>query len=196
VQGAALELHGWQATTDELERPDQIVMDLDPGEGVELPAIVAAAREVRARLEAAGLASFVKTTGGKGLHVVAPLVPKAGWAEVKGFAKAVADAMAADEPERYVATMSKAKRRGRILVDYLRNGRGRRRWRPTRRGRARGRRCRCRSTGASSTGGSGPPTSRWRTRRGGWRGSSATPGRISGRRRRRWGRKASAAKRA
>jgi bifunctional non-homologous end joining protein LigD len=124
VQGAALELHGWQATTDDLERPDQIVMDLDPGEGVELPAIVAAAREVRARLEAAGLESFVKTTGGKGLHVVAPLVPKAGWAEVKGFAKAVADAMAADAPERYVATVSKAKRRGRILVDYLRNGRG------------------------------------------------------------------------
>lgn len=124
VQGAALEIHAWQSTLVDLERPDQIVMDLDPGEGVDWPAIVAAAEAVRARLEAAGLAAFVKTSGGKGLHVVAPLAPAAGWDAVKGFAKAIADAMATDEPDAYVATVTKSKRRGRILVDYLRNGRG------------------------------------------------------------------------
>src|SRR3546814_12115811 len=70
------------------------------------------------------LASFVKTSGGKGLHVVAPLKPRAGWDEVKPFAKSIADAMAADAPERFVATVAKSKRKGRILIDYLRNGRG------------------------------------------------------------------------
>jgi bifunctional non-homologous end joining protein LigD len=123
VQGGALEIHGWQSTLDDLEHPDQIVMDLDPGEGVAWPDVIAAARDVRARLEAAGLASFVKTTGGKGLHVVAPLAPAAGWDAVKGFAAGFAKAMAADEPDRYVATIAKAKRTGRVLIDYLRNGR-------------------------------------------------------------------------
>ena len=79
---------------------------------------------MRERLAAAGLAGFVKTSGGKGFHVVAPLVPVADWAAVKGFAKGIADAMAADAPDRYVATITKAKRPGKILVDYLRNGRG------------------------------------------------------------------------
>jgi bifunctional non-homologous end joining protein LigD len=124
VQGGALEIHTWQSTTLDLERPDQIVMDLDPDDAVHPEAVVAAALEVRDRLADAGLPSFLKTTGGKGYHVVAPLEPKAGWTDVKAFAKSVADAMAADSPERYVATISKAKRRGRILVDYLRNGRG------------------------------------------------------------------------
>lgn len=123
VQGGALEIHSWQSTLDDLEHPDQIVMDLDPGEGVEWKAIIACAREVRARLEAAGLAAFVKTSGGKGLHVVAPLVPRAGWDEVKAFAGKFAKEMADDNPEAYVATISKAKRPGKILVDYLRNGR-------------------------------------------------------------------------
>ncbi len=124
VQGGALEVHPWQSSFDELERPDQIVMDLDPGDDVDWPAVISAAREVRQRLEDAGLAAFVKTSGGKGLHVVSPLMPSAGWGEVKGFAKGIADAMAADAPERFVATIAKARRRGRILVDYLRNGRG------------------------------------------------------------------------
>jgi bifunctional non-homologous end joining protein LigD len=123
VQGAALEVHGWQSTLDDLEHPDQIVMDLDPGEGVDWAAICDAAREVRRRLEAAGLAAFVKTSGGKGLHVVAPLVPSAGWDAVKDFAAGIARAMAGDDPDRYVATIAKAKRTGRILIDYLRNGR-------------------------------------------------------------------------
>lgn len=124
VQSAALEIHPWGARLADWDRPDLITMDLDPGEGVEWPAVITAAQEVRARLEAAGLAAFVKTSGGKGLHVVAPLVPRAGWPAVKAFAKGIADAMAADSPDAYVATIAKAKRRGRILVDYLRNQRG------------------------------------------------------------------------
>jgi bifunctional non-homologous end joining protein LigD len=124
VQGGALEIHTWQSSTLDIERPDQIVMDLDPDDAVDHDAVVAATIEVRDRLAAAGLPSFLKTTGGKGYHVVAPLEPKAGWADVKSFAKSIADGMAADAPDRYVATISKAKRRGRILIDYLRNGRG------------------------------------------------------------------------
>jgi len=124
VQGATLEIHPWQATTDELEKPDQIIMDLDPGDGVEWSSIVAGAREVRERLEAAGLTCFVKLSGGKGVHVVTPLKPKAGWDDVKDFAKSVADAMAGDDPDRYVSTITKSKRTGKILIDYLRNGRG------------------------------------------------------------------------
>ena len=124
VQGAALEIHGWQARLDELEKPDQMVIDLDPGEDVAWSAVLDAARQVRARLEAAKLAAFVKTTGGKGLHVVAPLEPKAGWDAVKDFARDLAAAMAAEAPDRFIAKATKAGRKGRIFVDYLRNGRG------------------------------------------------------------------------
>jgi bifunctional non-homologous end joining protein LigD len=124
VQGAALEIHPWQATLDDMERPDQIVIDLDPGDGVAWTAMIEAAREVRARLKDAGLAAFVKTTGGKGLHVVAPLTPKAGWDKVKSFARGIADAMEGDDPDRFIARSTKAARDGRIFVDYLRNGRG------------------------------------------------------------------------
>jgi bifunctional non-homologous end joining protein LigD len=124
VQGAALEIHGWQARLDALETPDQMVIDLDPGEEVAWSAVLDAAREVRTRLEAAKLAAFVKMTGGKGLHVVAPLRPKAGWDEVKDFARDMAFAMEADAPERFIAKAVKAARKGRIFVDYLRNGRG------------------------------------------------------------------------
>lgn len=123
VQGAALEIHTWQATRADLEHPDQLVMDLDPGEGVDWQAVIDAAREIRERLEAAGLAAFVKTSGGKGLHVTAPLVPRAGWDAVKAFTDQMAHAMATEAPERYVATVAKADRKGRILIDYLRNGR-------------------------------------------------------------------------
>ncbi len=124
VQNAALEIHPWGSTIADWERPDRIVMDLDPGEGVGWQAIIDAAAEVRQRFEQAGLAAFLKTSGGKGLHVVAPLVPKADWPRVKDFTKAMADAMAADSPDRYVSTIAKAKRRGKILIDYLRNQRG------------------------------------------------------------------------
>ena len=124
VQGAVLEIHPWQAALDDLETPDQIVLDLDPGEGVAWETMLEAAREARARLEAAGLHPFVKMTGGKGLHVVAPLKPEAGWDAVKGLARGIADAMAADDPRRFIARAAKAERKGKIFVDYLRNGRG------------------------------------------------------------------------
>ncbi len=123
VQGGALEIHTWQSTLEDLEHPDQFVIDLDPGEGIEWPTMIAAAEEVRQRLEALGLAAFVKTSGGKGLHVVTPLRPAAGWDAVKGFTADLARAMAADSPDAYVSTITKSKRVGRILIDYLRNGR-------------------------------------------------------------------------
>jgi bifunctional non-homologous end joining protein LigD len=86
--------------------------------------VIAAALELKQRLEGAGLAAFVKTSGGKGLHVVTPLQPKAGWVQVKAFAKALADAMSKEQPDKYLATATKAKRNGKIFIDYLRNGRG------------------------------------------------------------------------
>ncbi len=124
VQGAALEIHPWGSTVADWERPDMIVMDLDPDASIAWEQVIEAAAEVRERLQQAGLAAFVKTTGGKGLHVVAPLKPKAAWPAVKAFAKGLADAMVADRPDRYVANVSKAKRKGKILIDYLRNQRG------------------------------------------------------------------------
>ena len=124
VQAASLELHPWGATLDDWERPDTIVMDLDPGDGVAWSRVIDAAQEIRQRLSDAGLTGFVKTSGGKGLHVVAPLKPHAQWTEVKAFTKAMALEMAADAPDRYVATVTKAKRKGKILIDYLRNQRG------------------------------------------------------------------------
>jgi bifunctional non-homologous end joining protein LigD len=124
VQMAVLEIHPWGSTVSDWERPDTIVMDLDPGVDVAWEAVIEAAKEVRERLKEAGLAAFVKTSGGKGLHVVAPVKPKAEWPAVKAFTKGIADAMVADSPERYVATIAKAKRTGKILIDYLRNQRG------------------------------------------------------------------------
>ncbi len=124
VQAGVLEVHPWGSLLADIEKPDMIIMDLDPAEDVSWPVIVAAAREVKDRFAAAGLASFIKTSGGKGLHVVASLKPSAEWAEVKAFAKGIADSMASDAPDSFVAVVSKAKRKGKILVDYLRNGRG------------------------------------------------------------------------
>jgi bifunctional non-homologous end joining protein LigD len=124
VQSAALEIHPWGSTVADWERPDMIVMDLDPGDDVDWPSVIAAAEEVRERLKKAGLASFVKNSGGKGLHVVSPVKPRAEWPAVKAFTKAIADSMAADSPERFVSTIPKARRHGKILIDYLRNQRG------------------------------------------------------------------------
>ncbi len=124
VQASVLEIHPWGAPIDDVERPDRIVMDFDPGEGVGWPQVIDGAREARERLKAMGLTSFVKTTGGKGLHVVLPLQPKAGWDEVKTFARELAEAMERDSPAKYVSTSVKKARHGRIYVDYLRNGRG------------------------------------------------------------------------
>ena len=124
VQAAALEIHPWGSTIKNWEQPDSLTMDLDPGEDVAWEAVIAAAREIEQRLKKAGLAAFVKTSGGKGLHVMAPLKPKADWTEVKEFTKGVADSMASDSPNRFVSTITKSKRGGKILIDYLRNQRG------------------------------------------------------------------------
>lgn len=124
VQGAALEIHPWGSTIDNWEKPDMVNIDLDPGDGVSWTDIIAAAHEVKQRFEEMGLVAFVKTSGGKGLHVVAPVKPKAEWPDVKAAMKALADGMAADTPEKFVSTITKSKRHGKILIDYLRNGRG------------------------------------------------------------------------
>jgi DNA ligase D len=121
VQMDVLEIHPWNALVDRTDRPDRIIFDLDPGAGLGFADVVAAAHDVRAALKARGLSSFVKTTGGKGLHVVAPVVRRYEWSDVKAFARATAEAMAAKEPKRFLTRISKAERRGRIFVDYLRN---------------------------------------------------------------------------
>jgi bifunctional non-homologous end joining protein LigD len=124
VQAGVLEIHPWGSRSGNLERPDRIIFDLDPGEGVEWSSVISAALEIRDRLKSHRLKSFVKTTGGKGLHVVAPTKPEASWDEAKAFARSVAEAMQADTPRLYVAKMTKNLRKGRIFVDYFRNARG------------------------------------------------------------------------
>lgn len=123
VQMDILEIHTWSSTVEDLERPDRIVMDLDPGEGVTWADVVAAAKRMKARLEALELESWVKTTGGKGLHVVVPLVPSADWALCLGFARALAGAVAREQPARLTTLMGKQQRVGKIYLDYLRNNR-------------------------------------------------------------------------
>ncbi|HEY0440723.1 MAG TPA: DNA ligase D [Xanthobacteraceae bacterium] len=122
VQAGVLEIHVRGSRIERLDAADRIVFDLDPAPDVGWPRVVAAARDVRERLRALGLESFVKTTGGKGLHVVLP-VEFTEWERVKAFAKAVAFEMAADDPAGYIATASKSARAGKIFVDYLRNSR-------------------------------------------------------------------------
>jgi len=124
VQMGTIEFHGWGSRVADLERPDRLVIDLDPDEGLGLDAVKAAAILVRDRLKAAGLASFPMVTGGKGVHVTAPLTPGAEWPAVKAWARGFAEALASDKPEDFTATMSKAKRKGRIFIDWLRNQRG------------------------------------------------------------------------
>ncbi|OBU65384.1 DNA ligase D [Stenotrophomonas maltophilia] len=124
VQMNTLELHPWGATVADPEHPDRLVFDLDPGEGVSWAQVKAGARDVRDRLQEIGLQSFVRLSGGKGVHVVVPLLPTAGWDQAKAFCEAFAQAMAQQAPDRYVATMSKAKRGGVIFIDWLRNARG------------------------------------------------------------------------
>ena len=124
VQSSVLEIHPWGSKIANLELPDLLTIDLDPGDSVPWESVVAAAYEVRERLKALRLESFVKTTGGKGLHVVIPLKPKAGWDNAKLFCQNLAQSMAQDSPNKYVSVMTKSKRTGRIFVDYLRKGRG------------------------------------------------------------------------
>jgi len=124
VQMNVLEFHPWGARIEDVEHPDRLVFDLDPGEGVDWNAIRAAAREIRARLRDAGLEGFLRLSGGKGLHVVVPIAPEADWTTAKAFCEAFARAMEAQAPQRYVATATKARRKGVIFIDWLRNGRG------------------------------------------------------------------------
>ena len=121
VQMGVLEIHPWGVTVERPDRPDRMIFDLDPGEGLGFDAVVAGALDVRARLDRLGLASFVKTTGGKGLHVVLPIDPVRPWPEVKAWAKAFSERMAADAPDLYLIRAAKAERTGRIFIDYLRN---------------------------------------------------------------------------
>jgi bifunctional non-homologous end joining protein LigD len=124
AQLGILEIHTWNTRIDHLELPDRLVFDLDPDASVPWERVRAAARRVRGRLLELDLESFVKTTGGKGLHVVVPLQRAAGWDEAARFAESVARDLAREQPELYVAEMSKALRRGRIFIDWLRNHRG------------------------------------------------------------------------
>jgi bifunctional non-homologous end joining protein LigD len=124
VQLGTVEIHLWGATVDAVETPDQMIFDLDPDAGVSIEAVREGARIVRDRLAGIGFDSVVKTSGGKGFHVVVPLKPKADWARVKTFARDFAKALEQSEPKRYTATLSKNARKGRIFIDYLRNGRG------------------------------------------------------------------------
>lgn len=121
VQMGVLEIHPWGVTVDRPDLPDRIIFDLDPGDGVPFAQVVAAALEVRSRLDALGLKSFLKTTGGKGLHVVLPVIQDRSWPDIKRFAKLLSERMAADAPDRFLTRISKAERSGRIFIDYLRN---------------------------------------------------------------------------
>ncbi len=124
VQSGALEFHPFGSQINEPECPDLMVFDLDPSPGVGWKDVLLASRELRERLEALGFTAFVRTTGGKGVHVVVPLRPTTNWEGVKAFAKAVSERHAADAPTRLTTMLPKAQRHNRIFIDYLRNGRG------------------------------------------------------------------------
>ena len=124
VQMNAIEFHPWGARRRTPEKPDRLVFDLDPAEGVSWKEVQRAAREVRERLVRAGLESWPRLSGGKGIHVCVPLKPGSSWDQTKDFAERLARSMAEDGPDRFVASASKELRRGRIFIDWLRNGRG------------------------------------------------------------------------
>ncbi|MFW2342261.1 DNA ligase D [Brevundimonas sp.] len=124
VQMGTIEFHAWACRTDAIEAPDRMIFDLDPDEGLDFGDVVSAAGDIRRRLSDLGLVSFAMLSGGKGVHVVVPLSPGHDWEAHKDFARRFAGALALAEPDRFVATMSKAKRKGRIFIDWLRNQRG------------------------------------------------------------------------
>ena len=124
VQIGILEIHTWNSLADSVEEPNRIVFDLDPGPAVAFDRVIAGARLVRERLRSLDLESFVKTTGGKGLHVVVPLGPGHGWEETFGFSQLVASQIIREDPRTYTDSMPKAGRKDKILIDVLRNNRG------------------------------------------------------------------------
>jgi bifunctional non-homologous end joining protein LigD len=124
AQMGVLEVHPWGSRRDAIEKPDMLVFDLDPGPGVGWQEVIVAARELRDLLAELSLESFAKLSGGKGVHVVVPIVAELDWDPVKAFTKAVVQTLADRRPDRYVTQMAKAKRKGRIFLDYLRNGFG------------------------------------------------------------------------
>ena len=124
VQMGTIEFHGWGARIEDVEKADRLVFDLDPDEGLAFADVVSAAFHVRDLLAEMGLVTFAMATGGKGVHVIAPLTPQAEWPAVKDFAHRFAQALAQSEPERFTAALAKASRTGRIFIDYLRNQRG------------------------------------------------------------------------
>ena len=123
AQMGIVEIHTWNATTGDVERPNRLVWDFDPGPEVGFEEVVKAARAIRELLETLELRSWIKTTGGKGLHVVVPLTPHRHWDECLDFARAVASALAASDPALYTITFAKRGREKKILIDYLRNNR-------------------------------------------------------------------------
>ena len=124
AQISALEFHLWGSKNKDLEHPDRLIFDLDPDEDLDFQIVKRAAFDIKALLDSADLTSFAMITGGKGIHIVLNVKPKLEWDEFKQFAGDVAEQIAALDPKRFVANMSKAKRKGRIFIDYLRNGRG------------------------------------------------------------------------
>jgi bifunctional non-homologous end joining protein LigD len=124
VEIGAVELHPWGATVDDIEHPDRLVFDLDPGEGITWNFVIETAFRLRDMLAAEGLASWPKTTGGKGLHLMVPIEPVMAWNPAHELTRDLAERLAASDPERYVTAATLAKRPGRLFIDYLRNGRG------------------------------------------------------------------------
>jgi bifunctional non-homologous end joining protein LigD len=124
VQWGVLELHPWGSRKPRLDRPDRLIFDFDPDDAVSWDELVTAVGALRALLGELGLSGFLKTTGGKGLHVVVPIRATLGWEEAKGFTRAIANSMVLAAPDRYIAVMSKSRRKGKIFIDYLRNAEG------------------------------------------------------------------------
>jgi bifunctional non-homologous end joining protein LigD len=124
VQMGTIELHGWGSRAPDVEKPERMVIDLDPDEGLGFEEVKTAAKDIHDRLADIGLASFAMLSGGKGVHVVVPINPGPSWDTFKDFARRFAEALALAEPDRFVSNMSKAKRVGKIFIDYLRNQRG------------------------------------------------------------------------
>jgi bifunctional non-homologous end joining protein LigD len=124
VQMGVLEIHTWNCASADIEHPDQLVFDLDPDESVPWKTIIQAAKDLRARLQEIGLPGFLKTSGGKGLHITVPIQPTIDWDAAKRFSQAVVDSLVRDQPELFLANMRKDLRAGKIYIDFQRNGRG------------------------------------------------------------------------